>query len=77
MLRGGGDLPMRLYEMLLSGAMATLVRPSPSATGGEPWHEVVRTGCVSRMGFNDDQALLPYATRHCECDAGTLIECGT
>jgi type VI secretion system protein ImpG len=62
-LRGSGDTPSRIYELLLSGAMATLVRQAGSAAGEEQWHEVVRKGCIDRVGFDDHEALLPYGPR--------------
>jgi type VI secretion system protein ImpG len=54
-LRGGGHRSLALYEQIFADAQAVLIRP-PS--GGE-WHHVVETKQIERVGFTDEEALLP------------------
>ncbi len=55
-LRGSDTLPARLYEQLLGNVVMLVVRPAQRPA---PWHEVVAGRHVQRLGFEDDQALLP------------------
>lgn len=55
-LRGSDTLPARLYEQLLGNVVMLVVRPGERPA---PWHEVVVGRHVQRLGFEDDQALLP------------------
>lgn len=55
-LRGSDTLPARLYEQLLGNVVMLVVRPGRRPA---PWHEVVAGRHVRRLGFEDDQALLP------------------
>ncbi|MBK8963227.1 MAG: type VI secretion system baseplate subunit TssF [Candidatus Competibacteraceae bacterium] len=57
-LHGGDELPMRVYEQLLSNTVLMVVRPGQRPA---PWHEVVPGERIRRLGFADEQALLPYA----------------
>jgi type VI secretion system protein ImpG len=59
-LRGTGELPYRLYEQLLADTLALAVQPAsrPSA-----WIEMVDQAPVSRLGFRDDEALVPFGPR--------------
>ncbi|HEY2730983.1 MAG TPA: type VI secretion system baseplate subunit TssF [Polyangia bacterium] len=59
-LRGAESLPFRLYELLQGHAIATVARP---ATRPAPWHHVVTESPVTRAGFEDEEALLPYGPR--------------
>jgi type VI secretion system protein ImpG len=55
-----GATPIRLYELLLAGTAAVVVRPP----GPRPsWFEVIDRSSVRRVGFEDDQALLPIGSR--------------
>jgi type VI secretion system protein ImpG len=60
-LAGGDEVAQRLYEQLVSGAMAivarSVARPTKFQTilDAEP--------CVRALGFDDEQALLPYSAR--------------
>jgi type VI secretion system protein ImpG len=48
---------MRLYEALLAHAEAMVLRPTSRPV---PWQEIVRVAPVRPVGFEPDQALLPY-----------------
>ena len=55
-LRGREELPIVLYEQLMAHSMAVLVRP----TEGQAWHSVIDADHVQPMGFEPEQALIPY-----------------
>lgn len=57
-LRGVGELPMHLYEQMFSNAVAIVVRPAQSPA---PWREVLSPDQIRRVGFGNDEALLPFA----------------
>ena len=59
-LRGGDEVAMRLYELLLAHTVALVVRP---AGQGAAWSELVLDQPIRPLGFEDDQALLPYGPR--------------
>ena len=51
---------MRLYELLLAHTVALVVRP---AGQGVPWSELILDDPIRPLGFEDEQALLPYGPR--------------
>ncbi|MDX1654659.1 MAG: type VI secretion system baseplate subunit TssF, partial [Candidatus Competibacteraceae bacterium] len=57
-LTGSGSLPVRLYERLLAGPVTVLARPQGAGT----WQWLNKAAVVQK-GFDEDQALLPYAPR--------------
>jgi type VI secretion system protein ImpG len=59
-LRGGDEIAMRLYELLLAHAVGLAARPIGS---GERWVQLLSEGAVNAVGFEDEQALLPYGPR--------------
>lgn len=59
-LRGSDEFPMRIYEQLAGNAVGVVARPSRKPT---PWQEVIPRHEVRRVGFGDDEALLPYGRR--------------
>jgi type VI secretion system protein ImpG len=59
-LRGTGDLPGHLHEQLVADPVAVAARPTEFPT---PWIEPIDRKHVRRMGFEDDQALLPGVDR--------------
>jgi type VI secretion system protein ImpG len=59
-LRGGDEVAGQLYELLLASAKAVVVRP---AVRPAPWQVVLETSELQRLGFADDEALLPYGPR--------------
>jgi type VI secretion system protein ImpG len=59
-LRGADELPTRLYEQLFGHAIAVVVRPAARPVH---WQHVVLDDPIAPVGFEDDQALLPYGPR--------------
>jgi type VI secretion system protein ImpG len=55
-LRGGEQLPLQLYEELLGHCLGVRVRPKG---GSKPWTRNLGPDSLKRVGFNDDEALLP------------------
>jgi type VI secretion system protein ImpG len=53
-VRGQDPVALRLYELILAGSVAVLVRPPDNS-----WQEVVQVP-LRAVGFGDDEALLPY-----------------
>ena len=63
-LRGGDDMPGKIYEKLLGAVEGVLVMParrSPSQTA--PWHKLLPKTALQPLGFGEDQALLPSGKR--------------
>ncbi|MCC9000670.1 MAG: type VI secretion system baseplate subunit TssF [Candidatus Contendobacter sp.] len=56
-LHGSDALPMHLYEQILANTVMLVVRPGQRPA---PWHEVVDSRQIQRLGFEEEQALLPY-----------------
>lgn len=56
-LRGGDELPFRLYEALMANPVAVLVQPTERPL---PWCDVLEPESLAPMGFADRDALLPY-----------------
>jgi type VI secretion system protein ImpG len=60
----GGESGVRLYEQLRAGVLAVAVRPPAAAAGLKPaWQQVLGPQHVVPLGFDDEQALLPYGPR--------------
>jgi len=59
-LRGGDEIAMRLYELLLAHTVALVVRPAGQGAGTG---EVLFDDPVRPLGFEDDEALLPFGAR--------------
>jgi len=59
-LRGSDGLSMRIYEQMLANALALVVRPTSKPA---PWHELLGSSHIHRVGFSDEEALLPYTSR--------------
>ena len=57
-LRGSDEIAMRLYELLVGHTVALVVRPAGQAGG-----ELVLDHPVEPLGFEDEQALLPFGPR--------------
>ena len=57
-VRGQDQVALRLYELLLAGTVAMVIRPPDKS-----WSEVVDASPVLPIGFADDEALLPYGPR--------------
>jgi len=59
-LRGGDEIAMRLYELLMAHTVALVARPGGA---GSRATQVIADAGVSSLGFEDEQALLPYGPR--------------
>jgi len=59
-LRGTDEKPMHIYEQLLADTLGVVIRP---ASKPAKWHETNPKSTIRRVGFNDDQRLLPYGAR--------------
>ncbi|HXJ24016.1 MAG TPA: type VI secretion system baseplate subunit TssF [Polyangia bacterium] len=59
-VRGSDELPGKLYEQIVAHTMATVVRPT---TRPAPWRHLVTQDPVVTVGYDDDEALLPYSAR--------------
>lgn len=59
-LRGSDEVPMQIYERLLANAVGMVVLP---ASRPATWHQLLDKSCIRRVGFNDEQALLPFGPR--------------
>ena len=59
-LRGGDDLPARIYEKILAGVEGVLVAPA-----GRPaaWHRLLPKTALRPVGFDEAEALLPSGER--------------
>ena len=59
-LMGSGEAPMYLYEQFFADAAAVVVQPA-----GKPvrWHEVVDACRIRRVGFANDERMVPYNGR--------------
>jgi len=55
-LHGGDSLPGQLYEQLLANVVLLIVRPGERPA---PWYEKIPASVIQRVGFADEQALLP------------------
>lgn len=58
-IRGGTDVPMRIYEQLMSSAVGIAARPDADSK----WDVRFEKNCVKAMGFEDDEAMLPFGSR--------------
>lgn len=59
----GGNVAMRIYEQLLANAVSLSVRPIARPA---PWTETRPPSAIRRMGFSEDEALLPRSPRSFE-----------
>lgn len=59
-LRGTEEVPMHLYEQLLGNAVGVVLQPAKKSAS---WQDSLDKSHIRRVGFGDDQALLPYGPR--------------
>ncbi len=59
-VRGSDELPGKIYEQILAHTMASIVRPIARPA---PWRHLIADDPVVAVGYDDDQALLPYGPR--------------
>jgi len=57
---GGDAIAVRLYEQILAHTICVVARPTSRPL---PWSHVIDKTHVQQVGFDDDQALLPYGIR--------------
>ena len=62
-LMGAGDVPMRLYEQFLADCAAIIVQPAAKPV---KWHSTIDASFIRRVGFDNEQKLLPYDARSFE-----------
>jgi type VI secretion system protein ImpG len=58
-VRGGDEIANRLHEQLVTSSLGLVVRP----VGGTGFELSDATRCVRALGFDEDEALLPYGAR--------------
>jgi len=56
-LRGNDEFPMQIYEQIIGNSVSIVVR---STARDNPWQKVIDNINISRVGFNENQAMLPY-----------------
>jgi type VI secretion system protein ImpG len=59
-LMGPGEIPMYLYELFIANSVAIVVQP---ATRPIEWQKVLDASCIQRVGFENQQKLLPFDAR--------------
>jgi type VI secretion system protein ImpG len=59
-LRGGDELPTRLFEQLFGHALGIVARPTVRPA---PWQHLIVEDPIAPVGFEDDEALLSYGPR--------------
>ncbi|VAW69215.1 Protein ImpG/VasA [hydrothermal vent metagenome] len=59
-LCGSDELPMQVYEQILGNSVAMVVR---SVSDTEPWQKVIDRRHIQRIGFNENEAMLPYGAQ--------------
>ncbi len=59
-LRGGDDLPGKIYEKLLGAVEGVLVLPAARPAA---WHKLLPKSALQPLGFDEEQALLPSGQR--------------
>ena len=55
-----GGRAMRLYEQIIGNSVAVMVQPTERPVN---WKEALPASCIKRMGFSDEEKLLPYGRR--------------
>jgi len=59
-IHGAGELPVRVYEQILAGCLGIAVRPTQRPA---PWQVVLPPANIRRLGYSDEEALLPFGPR--------------
>ncbi len=59
-LDGGGETPHRVYELLLAHCASIVIQPVEKNGKKPTWKMELPASSLSEMGFDVDQALLPY-----------------
>src|SRR5262252_400953 len=59
-LAGGDDVALKLYELIVGSGLGVLVVPPARPV---PWFEWLNSQAIQTVGFDSDQALIPYTSR--------------
>jgi len=59
-IRGTEDFPMHIYEQIFAHGMNVLVQPTENPFA---WQNVLPPSSIQRVGFSDEEALLPVGAR--------------
>jgi len=59
---GGGETPSRIYELLFAQTESILIQPA-SGKFKPAWTRTLSPDCIQTVGFDTEQALLPYTDR--------------
>ncbi len=59
-LDGGGETASRVYELMLAHCQSVVIRPYQENSKEPSWQQELPSDCLQEMGFEPDQALLPY-----------------
>jgi type VI secretion system protein ImpG len=59
-LRGSDSLPSKILEHLLANSLGMVVMPIKQPA---PWHQIINKSYIRRVGFEDEEALLPPGPR--------------
>jgi len=59
-IRGAGELPKKIYEQLRANSIGAIIRPKG---GKDPWQVNLDRASIQPIGFENDQAILPYTRR--------------
>ena len=59
-LHGSDEIPMHIYEQILANSVALVLRSTSDST---PWQKVIDRSHIKRVGFNENEAMLPYGAQ--------------
>lgn len=59
-LDGGGETPSRVYELMLAHCQSVVIQPFQEKAKHPSWQQELLGDCLHEMGFEHDQALLPF-----------------
>ncbi len=59
-IRGSDEFPMHVYEQMLGNSIAMVVQSTSDST---PWQQVIDRSHIQRVGFNEQEAMLPYGAQ--------------
>ncbi len=59
-LHGSDEIPMHIYEQILANSVALVLR---STSASAPWQKVIDRSHIKRVGFNENEAMLPYGAQ--------------
>jgi type VI secretion system protein ImpG len=59
-IRGSEQIPVQIYEQIMGHTGRIVVQPSEKP---RPWQHVLPRDSIARVGFEDDEALLPVSAR--------------